>query len=194
MRRNKERDRDMKKIIIAILSCVFVISMVITSFGAPSIQGAGAKTIGLFGALDKGHAMIAPLGAETTGLPEKVVASIKSINEGKSISEATGLKEFAEYKALGKTVAILTTDATGKILDVPTKLSIYVPNMVEGKDIKVIAYTNITGLWGPTQVLGLNYKKKSLDILINGSSTICVVYKERFARKKSMGEKCKNGT
>lgn len=177
MRRNKERDRDMKKIIMAILSCVFVISMAITSFGAPSIQGAGAKTIGLFGALDKGHAMIAPLGAETTGLPEKVVASIKSINEGKSISEATGLKEFAEYKALGKTVAILTTDATGKILDVPTKLSIYVPNMVEGKDIKVITYTNITGLWGPTQVLGLNYQKKSLDILINGSSTICVVYK-----------------
>ena len=83
---------------MAILSCVFVISMAITSFGAPSIQGAGAKTIGLFGALDKGHAMIAPLGAETTGLPEKVVASIKSINEGKSISEATGLKEFAEYK------------------------------------------------------------------------------------------------
>ena len=74
-------------------------------------------------------------------------------------------------------MAILTTDATGKILDVPTKLSIYVPNMVEGKDIKVIAYTNITGLWGPTQVLGLNYQKKSLDILINGSSTICVVYK-----------------
>ena len=44
----------MKKIIMAILSCVFVISMAITSFGAPSIQGAGAKTIGLFGAWIRG--------------------------------------------------------------------------------------------------------------------------------------------
>jgi len=129
------------------------------------------------GALDNGHATVPAPGSETTGLPEKVVASINSINEGGSISEATGLKEFAEYKAVGKTLALITTDAQGKISDVPTKVRIYVPNMVEGKDIKVIAYANITGNWAPTEVFGINHQDKTLDTLINGSSTICVVYK-----------------
>ena len=78
---------------------------------------------------------------------------------------------------MGKTLALITTDAQGKISDVPTKVRIYVPNMVEGKDIKVIAYANITGNWAPTEVFGINHQDKTLDTLINGSSTICVVYK-----------------
>ena len=49
--------------------------------------------------------------------------------------------------------------------------------MVEGKDIKVIAYANITGNWAPTEVFGINHQDKTLDTSINGSSTICVVYK-----------------
>ena len=138
---------------------------------------ASTTTTGFFGALDNGHATVPAPGSETTGLPEKVVASINSINEGGSISEATGLKEFAEYKAVGKTLALITTDAQGKISDVPTKVRIYVPNMVEGKDIKVIAYANITGNWAPTEVFGINHQDKTLDTSINGSSTICVVYK-----------------
>ena len=138
---------------------------------------ASTTTTGFLGALDNGHATVPAPGSETTGLPEKVVASINSINEGGSISEATGLKEFAEYKAVGKTLALITTDAQGKISDVPTKVRIYVPNMVEGKDIKVIAYANITGNWAPTEVFGINHQDKTLDTLINGSSTICVVYK-----------------
>ena len=105
------------------------------------------------------------------------MASINSINQGGSISDATGLKEFAEYKAMDKTMAIITTDANGKIADIPTKLSIYVPNIIEGKDIKVIAYANITGTWSAIPVHSINYQTKTMDITINGSSTICPIYK-----------------
>ena len=129
------------------------------------------------GAIEGGHAITPSVGSETAGLPEKVVASINSINQGGSISDATGLKEFAEYKAMDKTMAIITTDANGKIADIPTKVSIYVPNIIEGKDIKVIAYANITGTWAAIPVHSINYQAKTMDITINGSSTICPIYK-----------------
>ena len=128
-------------------------------------------------ALENGHATTPAAGSETTGLPEKTVASINSLNQGGNINDATALKDYAEYKALDKTIAILTTDANGKIADVQTKVTIYVPNIVEGKDIKVLAYANITGTWTPVQVLGINYQAKTIDVLLNGSSTVCVIYK-----------------
>ena len=128
-------------------------------------------------ALENGHATTPMAGSETTGLPEKTVASINSLNQGGNINEATTLKDYAEYKAMDKTLAILTTDASGKIADVQTKVTIYVPNIVEGKDIKVLAYANITGTWAPVQILGINYQAKTIDVLLNGSSTVCVIYK-----------------
>lgn len=128
-------------------------------------------------ALENGHATTPMAGSETTGLPEKTVASINSLNQGGNINDATALKDYAEYKALDKTIAILTTDANGKIADVQTKVTIYVPNIVEGKDIKVLAYANITGTWAPVQILGINYQAKTIDVLLNGSSTVCVIYK-----------------
>ena len=128
-------------------------------------------------ALENGHATTPAAGSETTGLPEKTVASINSLNQGGNINDATALKDYAEYKALDKTIAILTTDANGKIADIQTKVTIYVPNIVEGKDIKVLAYANITGTWSPVQVLGINYQAKTIDVLLNGSSTVCVIYK-----------------
>ena len=128
-------------------------------------------------ALENGHATTPMAGSETTGLPEKTVASINSLNQGGNINEATTLKDYAEYKAMDKTLAILTTDANGKIADVQTKVTIYVPNIVEGKDIKVLAYANITGTWAPVQIIGINYQAKTIDVLLNGSSTVCVIYK-----------------
>lgn len=128
-------------------------------------------------ALENGHATTPAAGSETTGLPEKTVASINSLNQGGNINDATALKDYAEYKALDKTIAILTTDANGKIADIQTKVTIYVPNIVEGKDIKVLAYANITGTWSPVQVIGINYQAKTIDVLLNGSSTVCVIYK-----------------
>ena len=128
-------------------------------------------------ALENGHATTPAAGSETTGLPEKTVASINSLNQGGNINDATALKDYVEYKALDKTIAILTTDANGKIADVQTKVTIYVPNIVEGKDIKVLAYANITGTWSPVQVIGINYQAKTIDVLLNGSSTVCVIYK-----------------
>lgn len=136
-----------------------------------------STAVRFIGAIEGGHAITPSAGSETAGLPEKVVASINSINQGGSISDATGLKEFAEYKAMDKTMAIITTDANGKIADIPTKLSIYVPNIIEGKDIKVIAYANITGTWAAIPVHNINYQTKTMDITINGSSTICPIYK-----------------
>ena len=136
-----------------------------------------STAVRFIGAIEGGHAITPSAGSETAGLPEKVVASINSINQGGSISDATGLKEFAEYKAMDKTMAIITTDANGKIADIPTKLSIYVPNIIEGKDIKVIAYVNITGTWAAIPVHSINYQTKTMDITINGSSTICPIYK-----------------
>ena len=136
-----------------------------------------STAVRFIGAIEGGHAITPSAGSETAGLPEKVVASINSINQGGSISDATGLKEFAEYKAMDKTMAIITTDANGKIADIPTKLSIYVPNIIEGKDIKVIAYANITGTWAAIPVHSINYQAKTMDITINGSSTICPIYK-----------------
>ena len=128
-------------------------------------------------ALENGHATTPAAGSETTGLPEKTVASINSLNQGGNINDATALKDYVEYKALDKTIAILTTDENGKIADVQTKVTIYVPNIVEGKDIKVLAYANITGTWSPVQVIGINYQAKTIDVLLNGSSTVCVIYK-----------------
>lgn len=81
-----------------------------------------STAVRFIGAIEGGHAITPSVGSETAGLPEKVVASINSINQGGSISDATGLKEFAEYKAMDKTMAIITTDANGKIADIPTKL------------------------------------------------------------------------
>lgn len=129
------------------------------------------------GASDGGHAATAAPGSETKGLPEKIVANINSINSGESVSETTGLKNLAGYRAMDKTAAIITTDDKGKIADVPTRLTLYVPNIVEGKDIKVIAYSNITGKWSEVPVHGINYQKKTIDITVNGSSTVCVIYK-----------------
>lgn len=145
--------------------------------GAQTSKKSVSTAVSFVGASEGGHAKAPSPGSETTGLPEKIVASINSINQGGSVSDATGLKEFAEYKAVGKTTAIVTTDAKGKVSDVPTKLSIYVPNIIEGKDIKVIAYANITGRWAEIPLHSINYQTKTMDITINGSSTICVIYK-----------------
>lgn len=147
-----------------------------TQASAINIQN-NSTAVRFIGAIEGGHAITPSAGSETAGLPEKVVASINSINQGGSISDAIGLKEFAEYKAMDKTMAIITTDANGKIADIPTKLSIYVPNIIEGKDIKVIAYANITGTWAAIPVHSINYQTKTMDITINGSSTICPIYK-----------------
>ena len=151
--------------------------------GSHSSAGTSTQTnnqttaIRFVAALENGHATTPMAGSETTGLPEKTVASINSLNQGGNINDATTLKDYAEYKAMDKTLAILTTDASGKIADVQTKVTIYVPNIVEGKDIKVLAYANITGTWAPVQILGINYQAKTIDVLLNGSSTVCVIYK-----------------
>ena len=145
--------------------------------GSATNTQVASTAIRFVAALENGHATTPMAGSETTGLPEKTVASINSLNQGGNINEATTLKDYAEYKAMDKTLAILTTDASGKIADVQTKVTIYVPNIVEGKDIKVLAYANITGTWAPVQILGINYQAKTIDVLLNGSSTVCVIYK-----------------
>lgn len=124
------------------------------------------------------HAILPSVGTELIGLPEKTVESINSINQGGDVSNAIGLKEFAAYKAMDKTMAIVTTDADGKVADLPTKVRIYVPNLVEGLgDVRVVAYANSTGRWTDIKILGIDYKAKTIDIMINGSSTVCVIYK-----------------
>lgn len=145
--------------------------------GSATNTQVASTAIRFVAALENGHATTPMAGSETTGLPEKTVASINSLNQGGNINDATALKDYAEYKALDKTIAILTTDANGKIADIQTKVTIYVPNIVEGKDIKVLAYANITGTWSPVQVIGINYQAKTIDVLLNGSSTVCVIYK-----------------
>jgi len=145
--------------------------------GSATNTQVASTAIRFVAALENGHATTPAAGSETTGLPEKTVASINSLNQGGNINDATALKDYAEYKAMDKTLAILTTDANGKIADIQTKVTIYVPNIVEGKDIKVLAYANITGTWAPVQVIGINYQAKTIDVLLNGSSTVCVIYK-----------------
>ena len=113
--------------------------------GSATNTQVASTAIRFVAALENGHATTPMAGSETTGLPEKTVASINSLNQGGNINDATTLKDYAEYKAMDKTLAILTTDASGKIADVQTKVTIYVPNIVEGKDIKVLAYNRNLG-------------------------------------------------
>lgn len=117
--------------------------------------------------------------AETAGLPQSVVASINSINSGKKLSEAVGNASLEGYAALGVTSAIVTKDAaTGKIADVPTSVTLYIPNLISNlQNVKILYYENATGQWKVLEPTAIDFNTKTVSFNVVGSGTVTIIHK-----------------
>lgn len=116
----------------------------------------------------------------TAGLPPNVVTAIGGINSGKALNEVVQGVDVNGYNALTGTHAIITKEAvTGAVKDVPTEVSLFVPNLVNGlTNVQILFYNNETGQWILLPALKVDPVTKTVAVNIPGSGTLSVVYKK----------------
>lgn len=115
----------------------------------------------------------------TAGLPDAVVSAINDINAGKALSETVMDVDLTGYNALTGTHAIITKDAnTGDVKKGPVEVSLYVPNLMENlNEVQVLFYSNETGKWELLPIIKKDIEAKTVNVIISGSGTLSVVYK-----------------
>lgn len=113
----------------------------------------------------------------TAGLPEATVAAINSINNGANVSDVLGAS-FAGYSTLTKTSALVTKNTTtGVIADVPTVVSVNVPNLTANvQNLKALFYNNVTGQWTALDVT-VDPATKNVTFTAPCSGTFTFIYK-----------------
>lgn len=115
--------------------------------------------------------------SETAGLPETTVSAINSINNGANVADVLG-SSFAGFNTLTRTSALVTKNpATGAISDVPTVVSVDVPNLTANvSNLQVLFYNNVTGVWG-TLPATVDPATKKVTFTAPCSGTFTFIYK-----------------
>ena len=109
--------------------------------------------------------------AETAGLPQEVVDTIKSLNAGADVA-AVGL---TGYTGVGGTRAVIAKNEAGA--DAPAQISMKVDALVGAAGAAVVYYNNNTGRWEVGNILSFDAATGIVTFVVPGSVTV------KFAKK-----------
>lgn len=113
--------------------------------------------------------------AETAGLSDATVSTIKALNSNASLSSVLpglGLEDFAQ---VGGTRAIVAKNAAGK--DAPTAVSMFVDKLPANATVTVVCFNNATGQWMTITNVTVDAATKTLNFTVPGSCTIQIAVK-----------------
>ncbi len=140
---------------------------------ASATKDATGTTIGLVG---ETAVSVAVGTAETAGLPDGVVSTIKALNNaGTSVSAALPGLGLDGFSGVGGTRAIIAKNAAGA--DAPTAVSLYVDTLPASSTVKVLLYNNATGQWTVLSDVAVDLATKTVNFTVPGSCTIKIVVK-----------------
>lgn len=109
---------------------------------------------------------IATGAAETAGLPQEVVDTIKSLNAGADVA-AVGL---SGYTGVGGTRAVVAKNDAG--VDAPAQISMKVDTLIGAAVAAVAYYNNNTGLWEVGNILSFDAATGIVTFVVPGSVTV----------------------
>lgn len=113
--------------------------------------------------------------AETAGLSDATVSTIKALNSNASLSSVLpglGLEDFAQ---VGGTRAIVAKNAAGK--DAPTAVSMFVDKLPANATVTVVCFNNATGQWMTITNVTVDAATKTVNFTVPGSCTIQIAVK-----------------
>lgn len=114
--------------------------------------------------------------AETAGLPDGVVSTIKALNDAStSVSAVLPGLGLDGFSGVGGTRAIIAKNAAGA--DAPTAVSLYVDTLPASSTVKVLLYNNATGQWTVLSDVAVDAATKTVNFTVPGSCTIKIVVK-----------------
>lgn len=136
-------------------------------------KDATGTTIGLVG---ETAASVAVGTAETAGLPDGVVSTIKALNDAStSVSAVLPGLGLDGFSGVGGTRAIIAKNVAGA--DAPTAVSLYVDTLPASSTVKVLLYNNATGQWTVLSDVAVDAATKTVNFTVPGSCTIKIVVK-----------------
>lgn len=136
-------------------------------------KDATGTTIGLVG---ETAVSVAVGTAETAGLPDGVVSTIKALNDAStSVSAVLPGLGLDGFSGVGGTRAIIAKNAAGA--DAPTAVSLYVDTLPASSTVKVLLYNNATGQWTVLSDVAVDAATKTVNFTVPGSCTIKIVVK-----------------
>ena len=113
--------------------------------------------------------------AETAGLPDTAVSTIKALNSNASLSSVLpglGLEDFAQ---VGGTRAIVAKNAAGQ--DAPTAVSMFVDKLPANATVTVVCFNNATGQWMTITNVTVDAGTKTVNFTVPGSCTVQIAVK-----------------
>lgn len=112
-------------------------------------------------------------------LSREVLAAVEAINTGKSLAEATGMKELEGYFALTTTHMIIAKDEeTGEEATGSGRLTIYVPNLLDGlADVSALFYDCGEEQWRVIPAEVVDTVNKRISVTLNGSGVMTTIYR-----------------
>ncbi len=113
--------------------------------------------------------------AETAGLPDAVVSTIKALNTSASLSSTLPGLGLDGFSKVGGTRAIVAKNAAGA--DVPTDVSMFVDTLPANATVTVVCYNNVTGQWMTITNVTVDAATKTVNFTVPGSCTVQIAVK-----------------
>ena len=150
---------------------------------AGATKDATGTTIGLVGesagngAVKSGDVTVgvATGAAETAGLPDAVVSTIKALNTSANLSNTLPGLGLDGFSKVGGTRAIVAKNAAGA--DVPTAVSMFVDKLPANATVTVVCFNNATGQWMTITNVTVDAGTKTVNFTVPGSCTVQIAVK-----------------
>ena len=113
--------------------------------------------------------------AETAGLPDAVVSTIKALNTSANLSNTLPGLGLDGFSKVGGTRAIVAKNAAGK--DAPTAVSMFVDKLPANATVTVVCFNNATGQWMTITNVTVDAATKTVNFTVPGSCTIQIAVK-----------------
>ena len=113
--------------------------------------------------------------AETAGLPDAVVSTIKALNTSANLSNTLPGLGLDGFSKVGGTRAIVAKNAAGK--DAPTAVSMFVDKLPANATVTVVCFNNATGQWMTITNVTVDAATKTVNFTGPGSCTVQIAVK-----------------
>ena len=113
--------------------------------------------------------------AETAGLPDAVVSTIKALNTSANLSNTLPGLGLDGFSKVGGTRAIVAKNAAGA--DAPTAVSMFVDKLPANATVTVICFNNATGQWMTITNVTVDAATKTVNFTVPGSCTVQIAVK-----------------
>lgn len=113
--------------------------------------------------------------AETAGLPDAVVSTIKALNTSANLSNTLPGLGLDGFSKVGGTRAIVAKNAAGK--DAPTAVSMFVDKLPANATVTVVCFNNATGQWMTITNVTVDAATKTVNFTVPGSCTVQIAVK-----------------